>query len=139
MPLADTPAVLNLLDGSVGVDPALHIVWVRFRMMCRYLAYCPEEEPGIFQMLDLISWGAQGRGPVHLLRTSAAEVGFAWDGGERGWVRPSLPPLRLMTGPTQHFYSSILEAWRCRASAKLAEREGFRELSLLIMKAHYNY
>ena len=23
--------------------------------MCRYLAYCPEEEPRIFRMLDLIS------------------------------------------------------------------------------------
>ena len=46
MPLADTPAVLNLLDAPVGVDPALHIVWVRFRMMRRYLAYCPDENPG---------------------------------------------------------------------------------------------
>ena len=55
MPLASTPAVLNLLDGPVGVDPALHIVWVRFRMMRRYLAYCPDEEPRIFRMLDLIS------------------------------------------------------------------------------------
>ena len=27
MPLANTPAVLNLLDGLVGVDPAYHIVW----------------------------------------------------------------------------------------------------------------
>ena len=36
MPLASTPAVLNLLDGPVGVDPALEIVWVRFRMMRRY-------------------------------------------------------------------------------------------------------
>ena len=30
MPLADTLAVLNLLDGPVGVDPALHIVWSDF-------------------------------------------------------------------------------------------------------------
>ena len=29
-------------------------------MMCRYLAYCPEEEPRIFRMLDLISRSAQG-------------------------------------------------------------------------------
>ena len=28
--------------------------------------------------------------------------------------------------PVQHFYSSILDAWRFRVSAKLAEREGFR-------------
>ena len=57
MPLANTPAVLNLLDGPVGVDPAFHIVWSRFRMMRRYLsycpeeAYCPEEESRIFRML----------------------------------------------------------------------------------------
>ena len=76
-------------------------------------------------MLDLISRGAQGHGPVHLLLSSAAELGFACDGDERGWVRPSLPPLRMMIGPIQHFYSSILEAWRCRVLAKLAEREGF--------------
>ena len=35
VPLANAPAVLNLLDGPVGVDPALHIIWVRFRMMRR--------------------------------------------------------------------------------------------------------
>ena len=32
-------------------------------------------------MLDLISSGAPGHGPVHLLLISAAELGFAWDGG----------------------------------------------------------
>ena len=54
-------------------------------------------------MLDLISRGSQGHGP--------AEMGFAWDGAERGWVRVSLPHLSMMTGPVQHFYSSILDAW----------------------------
>ena len=44
MPLANTAAILNLLDGPVDVDPAFHVVWSRFRMMRRYLAYCPEEE-----------------------------------------------------------------------------------------------
>ena len=48
MPLANAPAVLNLLDGPVDVDPAFRIVWSRFRVMRRYLAYCPEEEPRIF-------------------------------------------------------------------------------------------
>ena len=33
MPLASAPALLNLLDGPVGVDPAFHIIWSRFRMM----------------------------------------------------------------------------------------------------------
>ena len=88
----------DLLDGPVGVDPCFHIVWARFRMMGRYLAYCSEEESRIFRMLDLISRGSQGHCPVHLLLISAAELGFAWDGAEQGWVRVSLPPLRMMTG-----------------------------------------
>ena len=41
-------------------------------------------------------------------------------------MRPSLPPLRMMTGPVQYFYSSILGAWRYSVFAKLAERKGFR-------------
>ena len=70
--------VLNLLDGPVDVLILLFMLFgLRFRMMLRYLAYCPEEEPRIFRMLDLdISRGAQGHGPVHLLLISAAEIGF---------------------------------------------------------------
>ena len=126
MPLANAPAILNFLDGPVGVDPAFHIVWARFRMMRRYLAYCLEEEPRIFRMLDFISREAHCHGPVHLLLISAAELGFAWDGAEKGLVRVSLPPFRMMTGPVQHFYSSILDAWRFSVFAKLSERKGFR-------------
>ena len=33
MRLANAPAVLNLLDGPVGVDPVVPIIWTRFRMM----------------------------------------------------------------------------------------------------------
>ena len=125
MPLANAPAILNLLDGPVDVDPAFYVVWSRFRMMRWYLAYCPEEEPRILRMLDLISRGAQGHGPVHLLLISAAEIGFAWDGDEKGWVRVSLPPLRMMTGPIQHFRTVILEAWHFHVLSKLSERKGF--------------
>ena len=52
---------------------------------------------------------------------SAAELGFAWDGG---FEFLSLF-LRMMTGPVQHFYSSILDAWRFHVFAKLSERKGF--------------
>ena len=62
-------------------------------------------------MLDLRAHGA-GHGPVHLLLTSAAEIGFAWDGGEQGWVRAALPPLWMLSGPVQHFHSAVLEAWQ---------------------------
>ena len=94
-------------------------------MMRRYLAYCLEEEPRIFRMLDFISRGAQGHGPVHLLLISDAELGFAWDGEEKGWVRVSLPRLRMMTGLVQHFLSAILDAWRFQVFARLSERQGF--------------
>ena len=76
-------------------------------------------------MLDLISRGARSRGPVHLLLTSATEVGFARDDGQRSRVRSSPPPLRMMSGPIQHFYVSILNAWRYRVFAKLSERKFF--------------
>ena len=106
MPLAGAPAILNLLDGPVGIDPAFHIVWAGFRMISRCLACCPDEGPRIFRMLDLIS--AQGHGTIHLLLSSAAEVGFAWDGDAKGWVRTSLPPLRMMSGLSN---ISILLSW----------------------------
>ena len=75
-------------------------------------------------MLDFITRKAQGHGPVHLLLTSAAELGFAWDGEEKGWVR-SLTPLRMMTEPVQHFRSAILDAWRFTVFSKLSERKVF--------------
>ena len=34
-PLASACAVLSLLDGPTGCDPAFRIVWFRFRMLCR--------------------------------------------------------------------------------------------------------
>ena len=133
-PLANAPAILNLLDGPVGVDPAFHIVWSRFRMMRRFLAYCPEEEPRIFRMLDLISRRAQGHGPVHLLLISAAELGFAWDGAEKGWIRVSLPHLQIMTELVQHFRSAILDVWRFSVFPSFLRGRVFWVESLLIFK-----
>ena len=107
--------------------------------MRRYLAYCPDEEPRIFRMLDLIARGAQGRGPVHLLLISAAELGFAWDGDEKGWVRVSLPPLRMMTGPVQHFRSAIWVLGASRCLLGFLRGKVFGEVSLLICMALCNY
>ena len=110
MPLANAPAILNLLDGPARSCFPCCLGQVSHDAQVSCLL--PGEEPRIFRMLDLISRGSQGPGPIHLLLISAAELGFAWDGAEQGWVRVSLPPLRMMTGPFQHFYSSILDAWR---------------------------
>ena len=78
MPMASTLVLLNLLDGPVGVDPACHIIWARFSMLRRYLAYWPGEVPRVYRMWDLIASGARGHGPIHLLLASAAQIGFAW-------------------------------------------------------------
>ena len=104
--------ILQLYSICWMVWLACHIVWARFRMMRRYLACRPDEVPRIFRMLDLRAHGAEGHGPVHLLLTSAAEIGFAWDGGEQGWVRAALPPLWMLSGLVQHFHSAVLEAWQ---------------------------
>ena len=131
MPLANTPAILNLLDGPGGADQAYRIVWARFSMMRRYLACRPDEVPRTFRMLDLLAHGAEGHGPVHLLLTSAAEIGFAWDGVNKvGFRLPSLL-CGCLSGPVQHFQSAILEASQLKVSARLAERQGFRGAQLL--------
>ena len=50
---------------------------------------------------------------------------MGWGGATVG-SRVSLPPLRMTTGPVQHFYSSILDAWRFSVFANISERKGFR-------------
>ena len=37
--LANPGAVLSLLDGPAGSDPGFHVVWCRFRMLRRHMAY----------------------------------------------------------------------------------------------------
>ena len=103
-----TPVVLDVLDCPVGVDLAFHIIWTMFRFMRRYVAHWPDEVARIFRMPHLIAHGATGHGPVHLLLISAAEIEFAWDGDERGWIQAALLPLRMLSGPIQHFQSAIL-------------------------------
>ena len=81
MPLANTPAILNLLDGPVDVDPAFYIVIrSRFRMMRRYLAYCPEEEPRIFFVCWILSLGVL-RVMVQSISflSQLLRLAFAWD------------------------------------------------------------
>ena len=48
---AGVGAVLSLLDGPSGCDPAFCVVWFRFRMLRRYLAYRPGE---VFRVLSFV-------------------------------------------------------------------------------------
>ena len=77
--MTNTPALLSLLDGPWGSDPAFFIIWSRFRQLRRYLAYRPDDEARIYRLLDHASTGSSGHGLIHLLLQSAEElVFFSW-------------------------------------------------------------
>ena len=124
--MTNTPALLSLLDAPCGSDPAFFIIWSRFRQLGRCLSFRPGEEDRIFRLLDYASTGSPGHGAIHLLVDSAQEVGLYWDSEQAGWIRPGLPPLRMTTGPTQHFRGAIWQAWQQKVAADLCKRKGFR-------------
>ena len=130
-PLANVGAVLSLLDGPTGCDPLFCVVWLRFRLLRRYLALWPAEVPGVDRLLDMVGEGCPAHGPIHLLSTCAAEIGFRWNPDALAWVRPGLPMLSNLAGPLQHFKTAILDAWRNNFAADLCGREGFRGGPLL--------
>ena len=75
-PFANVGAVLSLLDGPTGCDPAFCVVWFRFRLLRRYLALWPAEVVRVFRLLELVGGGCPGHGPIQLLLACAAEIGF---------------------------------------------------------------
>ena len=88
--MTNTHALLSLLDGAWGSDPAFFIIWSRFPQLRRYLACRPDEEDRIFRLLDYASTGSPGHGPVHLHVNSALEIGLSWDSEQARWIRPDL-------------------------------------------------
>ena len=86
---------------------------------------------GVHRLLEMVGEGCLGHGPLHLLSTSAAEVGFRWDPLRMGWTRPGLPLLSSLAGPLQHFKAAFVDAWRNKVAADLCGREGFRSGPLL--------
>ena len=101
--LAHSGTVLGMLDGPEWVDPVSCVIWFRFRMLRRYLAYRPLETGRIAQLLEMVSDGAPGHGPLHLLVSSATGLGFRWCSEGLCWIRPGLPRLPMAAGPYQHF------------------------------------
>ena len=131
LPLANPHAVLSFLDAPDCCDPELFVFWSRFRQMRRFLAFRPDEVSRAYRLLDLVTAGRPGHGPVHLLFQSAVRLGFSWDSKEEGWLRPGLPPLRMLSGPYQHFQKAIFSSWRGRVAGILTLRKGFRGGPLL--------
>ena len=130
-PLANVGAVLGMLDGPSGCDPLFCVVWFRFRLFRRFLALRPSRVGRAYRLLNMVSEGCHGHGPIHLLVASAAEIGFRWDPLSLAWYRPGLPLLSNLAGPVQHFRAAILDAWHNKAAADLCDREGFRGGPLL--------
>ena len=56
-PLASVGAVLSLLDGPTGCDPAFCVVWFRFRLLRRYLALWPAEVGRVYRLLGMVGDG----------------------------------------------------------------------------------
>ena len=88
------------------------VVWFRFRLFRRFLALWPSRVGRAYRLLDMVSEGCRGHGPVHFLVSSAAEIGFRWDPHSLAWHRPGLPLLSNLAGPVQHFRAAILDAWQ---------------------------
>ena len=95
MHLANPGTVLSRLGGPTGCDPGCHVVWCRFRMLRRYMAY----NAGVWDLLRVygllraVCTGAPGHGPIHVLLHGVAESDFSWDPAACvwTWVASSLP------------------------------------------------
>ena len=54
--------------------------------------------------------------------------------GEQVLIRAAFFPLRMLSGPVQHFESVILEAWQLKVSTQSAERQRFRGAQFLDLR-----
>ena len=107
--LANPGAVLSLLDGPVGSDLGFHVVWCRFWLLRRHMAFdsSVHEQARVYSLLRVVAAGAPGHGPVHLLLSSAASLGFSWDSDLCVWLRPGLHAL-CVSFPVLFSFSALL-------------------------------
>ena len=96
--LAETQVILNLLDLLVRLDPVVHIVWSRFRLMRKAFDVSAAGDSSCLSDVAFDCSWRPGHGSVHLLLVSAAETGLVWDGEQHRWIRAALPPLRIIAG-----------------------------------------
>ena len=110
MHLANPGAVLSFLDWPTGCDPGCHVVWCRFRMLRRYMAYNAGgwDLLRVYGLLRAVCTG--GHGPIHVLLHGVAESGFSWDPVACVWtgVASSLPDCKSFS-VLQVFFSGSLE------------------------------
>ena len=119
--LAGVGAVLSLLDGPTGCDPAFCVIWFRFRLLRRYLALWPMEVGRVYRLLEMVSggWSWSWSYPP------SAEIDFRWDPLALAWSLPGIPLHSNLAGPVQHFKAALLDAWRNKDAVDLCGRERF--------------
>ena len=94
MALAHPSAVLIPLDGLDGTNPAFLVVWSRFPTVRRYLAQKPGENVQTYSF-SRVCWAMV---PFTCF-LSVAKIGFVRNSDERGWSRPGLGTLPLLSSP----------------------------------------
>ena len=82
-------------------------------------------------LLDVVTEGCRGHGPIHLLASSTADIRSRWDSHALSWARPGLPAQCNLAGPIHHFRSAILSAWQGKVAAHQCARSEFRGGPLL--------
>ena len=138
LPITNTPALLSLMDGPWGSDPAFCVSRCRCRQLRRYLAYRPEKEGRIYRLLDHASTGSPGHGPILLLTAWALDIVVSWDSEQEGWIRAGLPPLRMVSGPVQHFRFALFQLGKTKSPPIFIKRNRFRVEHCLKCVAHIN-
>ena len=128
--MADVIKSFDTVDRGI-LDLACCIVWFRFRMVRRYLAYRPAGVGRVYRLLDMVREGCLGHGPVQLLVASATAIRFQWDPHTLGGVRPGQLVLSNLAGLIQHYKSAILDTWQDKVTADFCARKGFRGGPLL--------
>ena len=85
------------------------------------------ELAGVYSLLRVVAAGAPGHGPVRLLLSSAASLGFSWNSDLCVWLRPGLPALCQISSPLEFFRNCVWDAWRTKVAGDLSSRAGFRD------------
>ena len=86
MPMAHNGAVVSLLDGPNGCDPAFSVVWAIFHMIRKYLVCRPKDIRRIYLMMNDVAGGCERSWPIHVIVCSAREISWTWDQGLHAWL-----------------------------------------------------
>ena len=117
-PFAGVGAVLCLLDGPTGCDPAFLCCLVLVSLASALSCPLPAEVGRVYRLLEMVGDGCPGH--VLFIFFLPALLRLAFSGSHAlACVRPGLPLLSNLAFPIQHFKAALLDAWRNKVAADL--------------------